>query len=115
MEKLLNEMSVLDVLDSEEFKKELGVQIQNESEHHDRLMREAFTKGLRLQRNPQERLRERNVFNVEDMTAAYKMIVAKMLEGFSSSEREYIKQVCLMAYWRVIETYKKREKETSRS
>ena len=109
MARELEKMTVGQLLDSEEFKKELQTQITNESEHHDKMMREAFNRGLRLQRNPQERLRERGVFNVEDMTAAYKMIIAKSLQGYSAAEREYIKQVCWMAYWRVLEKMKKKE------
>lgn len=110
MEKLLSKMTVADVLDSEEFRKELELQINNETEHHDKMMREAFTVKMRLQRAPIARLRERGVFNVDDMTAAYKLIIVKKLEGFSASEREYIKQVCMMAYWRVVERLKKKEK-----
>ena len=106
----LKQMTVEQLLDSEEYRKELQVQITNETEHHDRMMREAFTKGLRLQRNPINRLRERDVFNVEDMVAAYKQIIAKYLEGFSSAERDYIRRVCMMAYWRVVERYRKQEK-----
>ena len=105
-------MTVEQLLDSEEFRNELQVQITNEVEHHDRMMREAFTKGLRLQRNPINSLRERDVFNVEDMTAAYKLIIIKRLEGFSSAEREYIRRVCMMAYWRVLEKIKKQQKDT---
>ena len=110
MEKGLKEMTLGELLDSKEFQEELQRQIDNEVEHHDKMMREAFNRGLRLQRNPQERLRERGVFNVEDMTAAYKMIIAKSLQGYSAAEREYIKQVCWMAYWRVLEKMKKKEK-----
>lgn len=110
MEKGLKEMTLGELLDSKEFQEELQRQIDNEVEHHDKMMSEAFNRGLRLQRNPQERLRERGVFNVEDMTAAYKMIIAKSLQGYSAAEREYIKQVCWMAYWRVLEKMKKKEK-----
>ena len=110
MEKGLKEMTLGELLDSKEFQEELQKQIDNEVEHHDKMMREAFNRGLRLQRNPQERLRERGVFNVEDMTAAYKMIIAKSLQGYPAAEREYIKQVCWMAYWRVLEKMKKKEK-----
>ena len=107
----LKKMSVGQLLDSEEYRKELQVQLDNEREYHDRMMREAFTKGLRLQRNPVSRLREREVWNVDDMIAAYKQIIAKCLEGFSAVERDYIKRVCMMAYWRVVERHKKAEKE----
>lgn len=109
----LSKMTVEQLLDSEEYRKELQVQITNETEHHDRMMREAFTKGLRLQRNPINSLRERDVFNVEDMVAAYKLIIAKCLTGFSSAERDYIRRVCMMAYWRVVERHKKQGKQTT--
>ena len=112
MEELKN-MTVGQLLDSEEFRKELALQIQNECDEHDKMMRVAFTKKLRLQRNPINSLREREVFNVEDMVAAYKQIIAKCLEGFSSAERDYIKRVCMMAYWRVVERHKKQGKQTT--
>ena len=105
----LKEMTVEQLLDSEEFRKELQVQIDREQAHHDKMMREAFVKGLRLQRNPINRLMEREVFNAEDMTALYKMIIVKCLDGYSSTERDYIRKVCMMAYWRVVEKAKKGE------
>lgn len=107
----LKGVTVGQMLDSEEFKKELEVQIRNEQEHHDKMMREAFLKGLRLQRNPINSLRERDVMNVEDFTAAYKMIIVKQLDGYSSAERDYIRKVCMMAYWRVVEKLKAKEKK----
>lgn len=109
----LKKMTVGQLLDSEDYRTELEAQIRLEVEHHDRMMREAFTKGLRLQRNPISSLREREVFNVDDMVAAYKMIIAKCLEGFSASEREYIKRLCMMAYWRVVEKRKRLENTES--
>lgn len=111
MEKGLKEMTLGELLDSKEFQEELQRQIDNEVEHHDKMMREAYGKGLRLQRNPQERLRERGVFNVEDMVAAYKLIACKALQGYSAEERDYIKRVCWMAYWRIVDKEKKKEKK----
>ena len=107
----LKGMTVGQLLESADFKNELQVQITNECEHHDKMMREAFKAGLRLQRAPIARLRERNIFNVEDMIAAYKMLIVKKLDGFSSVERDYIKQVCMMAYWRVVQKRKGQEKK----
>lgn len=52
MEKGLKEMTLGELLDSKEFQEELQRQIDNEVEHHDKMMREAYGKGLRLQRNP---------------------------------------------------------------
>lgn len=108
MEELKN-MTVGQLLDSEEFRKELALQIQNECDEHDKMMRVAFTKKLRLQRNPINSLREREVFKVDDVTAAYKLILVKELKGFSSAEREYIKRVCMVAYYNTL--LKKKEQE----
>lgn len=108
----LEKMKVGELLDSEEFKKELEIQIRNEQEHHDHMMREAFLRGLRLQRNPINSLIERGVFNSDDIREMYRLIICKALEGFSSSEREYIKRLCLVTYWRTVEKIKKKEKET---
>ena len=110
----LKQMTVEQLLDSEEYRKELQVQITNETEHHDRMMREAFTKGQRLQRNPISSLREKNIFDVDNIIPAYKLILCKALGSmFSAAEREYIRRVCMMAYWRVVERYKKQEKQAN--
>ena len=107
----LKEITVGEFLDSEEFRTELKKVIDHETEYHDRMMRVAFTKKLRLQRNPINSLREKEVFNVDDMVAAYKLIIAKQLQGFSATERDYIKRVCLAAYGEVVARQKKREEE----
>lgn len=96
-------MSVGELLDSPEYLKELQVQIDMETSHHDTMAREAFIAGQRLQRSPIDRLREREVFNAQELKELYKRMVCKQLHGFSSAEREYIKQVCMMAYWRVVQ------------
>lgn len=106
-DEMLKGMTVGELLDSELFRRELQVQIDNEVKSHDHMAREAFSKGLRLQRSPHQRLRDREMFNVDDLTAAYKMIIAKQLTDYSAAEREYIKNVCMMAYWRVVQQLKK--------
>lgn len=103
----LKGMTVGQLIDSDEFREELQVQIDNETANHDRMAREAFVRGLRLQRAPIARLREREVFNVKDIVEIYKRIVCKTLVGFSAAEREYVKNVCMMAYWRTVERLKK--------
>ena len=108
----LKGMTVEQLLDIDEFREELQVQITNECENHDKLAREAFVKGLRLQRAPIARLREREVFNVKDIVEIYKRIICKTLRGFSAAEREYVKNVCMMAYWRTVERLKNKEKQS---
>ena len=105
----LKEMTVEQLIDSDEFIKELEVQITNECEHHDKLAREAFTKGLRLQRAPIARLRERKVFNQQDIREIYKRILCKVETDYSAAERTYIKQLCMVAYWRTVQKMKEAE------
>lgn len=106
---MLKNMTVRELLDGELFRKELQVQIDNEVASHDKMAREAFQLGMRLQRSPHQRLRDKGVFNVEDLVELYKMIICKQLEDYSSAERTYIKQVVMMAYWRVVETLQKKQ------
>lgn len=106
---MLKNMTVRELLDGELFRKELQVQIDNEVASHDKMAREAFYLGMRLQRSPHQRLRDKGVFNVEDLVELYKMIICKQLEDYSSAERTYIKQVVMMAYWRVVETLQKKQ------
>ena len=106
----LREMTIEQLLDSEPFERELIRQIEMETQHHDRMARQALFSGLRLQRAPIASLREKGIFDAENIRDIYKHIVCKTLKGFSAAEREYIKNLCMMAYWRVIEEYKQAKK-----
>ena len=103
----IRNMTIEQLLDSEAFERELIRQIEMETSHHDQMAREAFKSGLRLQRAPITTLRDKWVFDAENVRDIYKRIICKTLVGFSSAEREYIKQVCMMAYWRVVDKSKK--------
>ena len=99
----LKGMTVEQLLDSKEFRKELKVQIQMEEKHHTEMSYKAVEAGLRLQRAPIQRLMEKGVYDVDNIIKAYKLIICKQLgSDFSAAEREHIKQVCMMAYQRVI-------------
>ena len=100
-------MTIEQLLDSEQFERELIQQIEMEAGHHDKMAQEAFKAGLRLQRAPITRLREQGVFDAENIRDIYKRIICKTLVGFSAAEREYIKNLCMVAYWRTIEKAKK--------
>ena len=103
----LKMLTVEQLLDSKQFHDELAMQITMEEKHHTEMSYQAVGAGLRLQRAPIQRLIEREVFNADDIIELYKRIVCKQLNGFSAAEREYIKNVCMMAYWRVVDTNKK--------
>ena len=102
----LRKMTVEQVLDSVDFERELIKQVENETAHHTKLAKEAFQSGLRLQRAPIQSLTEKGVFDAENIRDIYKHIVCKTLKGFSAAEREYIKNICMMAYWRVVDANK---------
>ena len=102
----LTGMTVEQLLDSKEFRQELELQIQMEDKHHTEMSHQAVAAGLRLQRAPIQRLIEREVFNADDMIELYKRIVCKQLNDFSAAERKYIEQICMMAYWRVVDKNK---------
>lgn len=107
-----SKMTIEQLLDSEPFEHELIQQIEMEEAHHDKMAREAFKSGLRLQRAPITTLREKGIFDAENIRDIYKRIICKTLKGFSAAEREYIKSLCMMAYWRVVEKHKKQKKQT---
>ena len=102
----LRKMTVEEVLDSVDFERELIKQIENETNHHNEMAKQAFYSGMRLQRAPIQSLIDKGVFDAENVRDIYKHIICKTLNGFSAAEREYIKNVCMMAYWRVVEQNK---------
>ena len=103
----LKGMTVEQLLDSKEFHKEVDVQVAMEMKHHTEMSHQAVGMGLRLQRAPIQRLIEKEVFDADNIIKAYKLIICKQLSSdFSAAEREYIKNLCMMAYWRVVEANK---------
>ena len=103
----LKGMSVEQLLDSKQFKEELDIQIVMERKHHTEMSYKAVEAELRLQRAPIQRLIDKGVFDVENIIKAYKLIICKQLgSDFSAAEREYIKNICMMAYWRVVDANK---------
>ena len=103
----LKGMTVEQLLDSKQFKEELDIQIVMERKHHTEMSYKAVEAGLRLQRAPIQRLIDKGVFDVENIIKAYKLIICKQLgSDFSAAEREYIKNICMMAYWRVVDSNK---------
>lgn len=93
----LQDLTFLDILQLNIFEEELKKQIAMEVG----LYNEVSAKG-KLKRMAMDSLRERDVFNTKDLTTAYYHIMHKEAQGYSASERTYIKDVCAMAYTRTI-------------
>lgn len=95
----LKDMTFLNVLQLSIFRDELKKQISLELAAYDDV-----SKRGKLKRMAMDRLREKNLFNVEGLTNAYYHIVHKEAdrEQYPANERQYIQDVCTMAYTRTI-------------
>lgn len=95
----LKGMTFLEVLQLSIFKEELERQISLEIAAYDDV-----SKRGKLKRMAMDRLRERNQFNAKDLTVAYYHIMHKEADRdtFSANERQYIQDMCTLAYTRTI-------------
>lgn len=103
----LKEMKVADVLMTEEYAKEMKM----EMEWRQDLQTRAIGKFGAVRRTPLDRLRERGVYNPELMVQMYGLILQKRLDGFARMERDYIEDIGRRAYVRTIEVLKRKEGE----
>lgn len=106
----LKEMTFLQVLQLEVFRDELLAQMTREmvayekASMHGKLARMALTN-----------LRERGLFTVDNLTQAYYHIMHKELNGYSANERQYITDVCTIAYQKTIRRLRKESEENERN
>lgn len=62
-----------------------------------------------------QELQRRGEFTAERLTAAYYHIMHKEMTGYSSRERQYITDVCTLAYTRTIRILQQESEENSRN
>lgn len=95
----LKDMTFLEVLQLSIFKEELEKQIYIEIAAYNEV-----SKRGKLKRMAMDRLRERGQLNTKDLTVAYYHIMHKEADRdtFSANERQYIQDVCTLAYTRTI-------------
>lgn len=95
----LKDMTFLQVLQLSIFRDELKKQISLELAAYDDVCKRG-----KLKRMAMDRLREKHLFNVDGLTNAYYHIVHKEAdrEQYPANERQYINDVCTMAYTRTI-------------
>lgn len=106
----LKDLTFYDVLQLDIFRDELAEQLTREMATKEK----ASTQG-KLRRMAMDSLMERNVFNVEKMTLMFYFIKHKLLQGYSANERQYINDVCQMAYQRTILRLKEESEENDRN
>ena len=104
----LSEMTFPQVLSLEIFREELEAQIEIEKKAlHDA--------GKMRKRLVLQNLIKRDEFNAERLTAAYYHICHKEATAFSANERQYICDVCTLAYSRTIMRLQEESDENDRN
>lgn len=96
-EEELKKMTVKEVIELPEFLEEMKVQVKIEQDTHTA----EIARG-RLRRTPIDAIREKGVLCAEKMVELFASVVAKTLEGYSSSERQYIYGVGMLCFGRVL-------------
>lgn len=103
-------MTFPQVLQLEIFQEELDQQMQREmnayteAKKHGKVARMALTSLI-----------ERGKFTMANMTAAYYHIMHKEADGYSANERQYIQDVCTIAYTATIRRLQNESEENSRN
>ena len=106
----LKDMTFPQVLELQIFQEELDQQMQKEmntylaARKHGKVARMALTTLI-----------ERGKFTMSDMTAAYYHIMHKEAVSLSARERQYITDVCTLAYSRTIRRLQNESEENSRN
>ena len=106
----LKDMTFLQILELQIFQEELDQQMQKEmntylaARKHGKVARMALTT-----------LMERGKFTMGDMTAAYYHIMHKEATGYSANERQYIQDVCTIAYTATIRRLQNESEENDRN
>ena len=103
-------MTFPQVLQLEIFQEELDQQMQREmnayteAKKHGKVARMALTSLI-----------DKGKFTMADMTAAYYHIMHKEADGYSANERQYIQDVCTIAYTATIRRLQNESEENSRN
>ena len=106
----LKDMTFPQVLQLEIFQEELDQQMQREmnayteAKKHGKVARMALTSLI-----------EKGKFPMADMTAAYYHIMHKEATEYSANERQYIQDVCTIAYTATIRRLQNESEENSRN
>ena len=110
MSKELKEMTVRDVLMLDEFKRQMLQVMDGEMAAQEKAAYNASKQGARISRTPQDRLRERKVWEPDLMVEYFGSVLNKSLIGFSAAEREYIYLVGMEAFRRTMKKLQEQEK-----
>ena len=105
--KTIEQMTVKDVITSDVFREE----VQRQMGIEERTQTDAIARLGRLNRTPLDRLRERDDFRVDRIIELYAALISKTLLGYSSAERTYINNICMLAMRRTLQRLEGKEKK----
>ena len=111
--KELKELKVRDVLLMDEFMEHLSQVMDMELAAQEKAGYNASKQGARINRTPLDRLRERKVWEPEQMVEYFGSVLNKSLIGFSAAEREYIYLVGMAAFKRTMQKLQEQENDTA--
>lgn len=106
----LKDMTFPQVLELEIFQEELDQQMSVEM----KVYNEAKKRG-KVCSMPLTQLLRKGRFTMHDMTAAFYHIMHKEASGYSANERQYIKDICSLAYNRTIRRLQNESEENDRN
>lgn len=89
-EKELKKLNVGDVLAMKEYREEMKKVMLSEEQLVRKATNMALYNRAHLCRTSVDRMKEKGVWDVENMTASFSLVMQKKLIGFSKAERDYI-------------------------
>lgn len=89
-EKELRKLKVGDVLEMKEYREEMKKVMLNEEQLVRKATNLALYNRAHLCRTSVDRMKEKGVWDVENMTSSFSLVMQKKLVGFSKVERDYI-------------------------
>lgn len=98
----IEKLTVRDVIGMDVFAREMELQVNAEQSEHTKAVIMAGKMGLVYKRMPIDNLRDKGVFDGSQMVQLFAAVVDKTLLGFSATEREYIRNVGLVCFGRVL-------------
>ena len=102
-------MKVRDVLQLEEFRRQMEDVMAGEVSNQNKAAYDASKAGARLSRTPLDRLREKGAWDVASMIDYFANVLNKSLIGFGAGERQYIYLVGMEAFKRTMKKLQENE------
>lgn len=108
-EEEIMKLTVGDVIGMDEFAEEMKVAVSMEQNAHSMAIMDAKNRGMVLKRLPIDALRDKGVMDGVTLTELFAAVIDKSLVGFSATERQYIWNLGMLCFGRVLKRLRERE------